>query len=187
METLRSKSCSRNCENSTRKSLEPRQGLGESCGPDIPGCHSGSTQGYWLWWKGPGWLTDPHHSTRDKNSEEKMTENVVSYAKDEARKKSSIYSLSTQSSLNETIDKLVKDCFALTKIKRSLAYCLRLGSNCRKPKEERIFFKLALPELDLARCEIIKYSQRNSFQDDLKNLQDKRKLNHANRLQYRLQ
>ncbi|XP_011858578.1 PREDICTED: uncharacterized protein LOC105556116 [Vollenhovia emeryi] len=137
-----------------------------------------------LWWNGPEWLAVPSHSPDPEKSEWEFIEDDISSAKEEMRRERQVCHLSVQqpSSPSEIIHKLVEDCSTLTKIERSLAYCLRFISNCRKKKEDRILSRLTLPELEEARCEIIKYSQHVHFKEDLRNLQGNKGLSRASRL-----
>ncbi|XP_012217680.2 uncharacterized protein [Linepithema humile] len=140
-----------------------------------------------LWWQGPEWLTNPHLLARNKELYWELTEDELSEAEVEVKKKSRVcnlnmYQPSAIRMLNETIESLTKDCSTLTKIERSFGYCLRFISNICKKKENRILGRLTLLELNKARRELIKYSQRIYFGEELKSLQDKRQLSQSSQL-----
>lgn len=137
-----------------------------------------------LWWNGPDWLSDFCHSTVDDSSDFKLTGSEYADAEDEAKGQSRACNVNTPRSLSldEMIGNLIETCSTLTKIERSLAFCVRFISNCRKKKEDRTVTKLTLAELELARREIFKYSQRICFKEDLNNLQNGDTLSPASRL-----
>lgn len=114
-----------------------------------------------------------------------LTDDERYHTEKETRRESKACNLNTHqpSSLDEMIHKLIENCSTLTKIERSLAYCLRFIFNCRKSKEHRIVAGLTLTELERARREIIKYSQRTHFQEEIKGFQIKGRLNENSRLQ----
>ncbi|XP_071578820.1 uncharacterized protein [Temnothorax nylanderi] len=138
-----------------------------------------------LWWNGPKWLSDIHQLEKNEEHNRELTEEELYDAENESRKESQVCHLHTHqsSASDDVIHKLVRDCSTLTKIERSLAYCFRFIFNCRKKRKDRILTRLTLGELNLAKREIIKYSQRMYFQEDLKSLQDKRELHRSSQLQ----
>ncbi|KMQ89533.1 hypothetical protein RF55_10829 [Lasius niger] len=128
----------------------------------ISGATPAQLKDNYLWWNGPRWLTEPPQSAESDNYNCELTDDDRHHAERETRRESRVcnFIITQPSSLNEIICKLIEDCSTLTKIERSLAYCLRFISNCRKGKKHRVLTGLTLTELDLARREIIKYSQR---------------------------
>ncbi|XP_011699619.1 PREDICTED: uncharacterized protein LOC105456927 [Wasmannia auropunctata] len=137
-----------------------------------------------LWWNGPEWLSKFNQSAGIEEPNYELTRKDFSNIRTESKKETLVCSANVARSLpsNEVIGKLLRDCSSLTKIERSLAYCLRFISNCRKKEEDRILTRLTLQELDFARLEIIKYSQRIYFLEDLRNLRDNRKLSQSSQL-----
>ncbi|XP_071643007.1 uncharacterized protein [Temnothorax longispinosus] len=134
-----------------------------------------------LWWNGPKWLSDTHQLERNTDHNRELTKEELYDAENESKKESQVCHLHTQqsSASDDVIHKLVRDCSTLTKIERSLASGLYLIACNRK---DRILTRLTLRELNLARREIIKYSQRIYFQKDLKSLQDRRELHRSSQL-----
>jgi len=138
-----------------------------------------------LWWNGPEWLAELHSFTARQNLDcISLTEEDFCQVEKETKKNEQLCHLNVRrlSLPDAVIRKIVENCSILTKIERSLAYCFRFIHNCRKKGDERILSNLTLQELDTAHREIIKYSQDSYFQEDLKNLKNKRDLDRTSRL-----
>ncbi|KYN14636.1 hypothetical protein ALC57_13143, partial [Trachymyrmex cornetzi] len=137
-----------------------------------------------LWWNGPDWLADQCPVTSRGDSNVRFTDDAVYRAEVEAKRFTTVYNLSVPQLLasNETINTLITDGSAFTKIERTLAYCIRFVHNCRKRREDRILFNLTVLELEFARREVLKYSQSVYFAEERKCLQNKRELNKSSSL-----
>ncbi|XP_018404146.1 PREDICTED: uncharacterized protein LOC108780827 [Cyphomyrmex costatus] len=131
-----------------------------------------------LWWNSPSWLRNYRSFTSLEDSNLEFAEDDVRNAGHVAKRLIATCHLivSPSSRTDEIIHSLISNCSTLTKIEQTFAYCIRFISNCRKKQDERVLSKLTLAELESSRREIIKYSQRVHFAEDLKRLQNNREL-----------
>lgn len=138
-----------------------------------------------LWWKGPDWLDKFGQLNMRDECDWNINTQVQLLINGKAKREAPVCNLNTQNlaASDAVIHSLIENCSTLTKIERTLAYCFRYISNCRKKREYRMLSGLTLPELEVARREIIKYSQQIHFPEDLKSLRDKGKLLHTSKLQ----
>ncbi|KAJ8930814.1 hypothetical protein NQ314_016346 [Rhamnusium bicolor] len=70
----------------------------------------------------------------------------------------------------------------LTKLKRTVAYCLRFIANCRKVKENRELGQLTVTEIDKAIQCLVKLCQKESFNDEIQLLQSSQGLKPKHKL-----
>ncbi|XP_018393393.1 PREDICTED: uncharacterized protein LOC108772368 [Cyphomyrmex costatus] len=135
-----------------------------------------------LWWHGPKWLSEPLPAN-SKQFPPEVSEDDIANVETETKVKARLCHLHTQQSFqNESIHKLIQDCSTMTKIERSLAYCLRFIGNCRKKVGDRLQTKLTLQEIGEVRQMIIKYTQNLHFREELQNLQGKGQMKASNKL-----
>ncbi|XP_011172995.1 uncharacterized protein LOC105205341 [Solenopsis invicta] len=101
----------------------------------------------------------------------------------EYKKNAQICNLNLHSVPNDVIHKIVEDCSTLTKIVRSLAYCFRFISNCRKSPDDRILIRSSMSELTETHQAMIKYSQNLHFKKDVIQLRNHKQLIRTSQLQ----
>ncbi|XP_025995265.1 uncharacterized protein LOC113004887 [Solenopsis invicta] len=134
-------------------------------------------------WNGPEWLLSIRQSTNHEESNWELNEEDLASVEFESKGEVRCCNVNAQqaSSCGEAIAKLIERCSTLTKIERSLAYCIRFVSNCRKKGENRIT-RLTLSEITTAHMELIKHSQLIYFPDDIKDLRVKGELRQSSQL-----
>ncbi|XP_018376047.1 PREDICTED: uncharacterized protein LOC108769525 [Trachymyrmex cornetzi] len=136
-----------------------------------------------LWWYGPKWLSESLRPAHGEELHPNVLESDMADAEIEAKGRSRLCHLNVQQfSPNESLHRLIQDCSTLTKIERSLAYCLRFLHNCRKEPRDRLRTRLTLQEINESRRMIIKYTQSFYFQEELGNLQGQGQMKASNKL-----
>ncbi|XP_018377833.1 PREDICTED: uncharacterized protein LOC108770661 [Trachymyrmex cornetzi] len=136
-----------------------------------------------LWWYGPKWLSESLRPAHGEELHPNALESDMADAEIEAKGRSHLCHLNIQQfSPNESLHRLIQDCSTLTKIERSLAYCLRFLHNCRKEPRDRLRTRLTLQEINESRRMIIKYTQSFYFQEELGNLQGQGQMKASNKL-----
>ncbi|XP_011174462.3 uncharacterized protein LOC105206677 [Solenopsis invicta] len=137
-----------------------------------------------LWWNGLEWLLSIRQSTNHEESNWELYEEDLASVEFESKGEVRCCNVNAQqaSSYGEAIAKLIERCSTLTKIERSLAYCIRFVSNCRKKGENKILTRLTLSEIATAHMELIKHSQLIYFPDDIKDLRVKGELRQSSQL-----
>lgn len=108
-----------------------------------------------LWWKGPSWLS-LHESSWPKSSFNIPDVQLPEF------KQQTLASV-TMHDISFPFERFSN----LNKLQRTMAYCLRFISNCRKLKEDRKVGQLTVSELNLSMKCLVRLSQSEFFSDEI--------------------
>nr|XP_029732034.1 uncharacterized protein LOC115268141 [Aedes albopictus] len=112
-----------------------------------------------LWWHGPPFLRQPAESWADFPSKHTTTKDT------ELEKRVTVALVTTP--IDDSIFERYSD---LGKLLRTVAMCIRFGSNCRRPKAERVYGNLTPPEIDGALKAMVRLAQVSSFSKEIHHL-----------------
>jgi hypothetical protein len=118
-----------------------------------------------LWWRGPNWLhQDPDFWPRKPSAASLPEEAIIN---SETRR--TILLIATE---EDALDRLIKNCSSLSRIKIIIAHLLRFVHNCRVSNSNRRFGPISLDEQTTAMNVLIKHTQRSAFEDTILKLEN---------------
>lgn len=133
-----------------------------------------------LWWEGPEWLLRYTDYPSGEAQLVDLSPSEIKTIQMEEVSGSRIF-LSTNE-FNQTIQGLLDDQSALTKIERIIAWSFRFIVNARSIQSDREFGHLSTSEICKARRTLIKTIQKTHFAMELSNIETRGQINSNNKL-----
>jgi hypothetical protein len=119
-----------------------------------------------LWWHGPNWL----HQDPDFWPSEPSTASLPEEAMINSETRRTGLLIATE---EDALDRLIKNCSSLSRIKIIIAHLLRFVHNCRvSSNSNRRFGPISLDEQTTAMNVLIKHTQRSAFEDTILKLEN---------------
>jgi hypothetical protein len=125
-----------------------------------------------VWWNGPSFLSELHY---EFPPQPQIQEDPVGFKK-EVR----TVTLMSTSQIENRIP--IEKFSSLIKLKRVTTYCLRFVNNMKRSKEQRQNGPLTINEITTATNELIKIAQRDSFSEEINQLEQNKPLRTKSKL-----
>ncbi|KAJ8974515.1 hypothetical protein NQ317_000317 [Molorchus minor] len=129
-----------------------------------------------LWWKGPEWLSEPE-SNWPKLSIEIFNKGSFPQEMSSELKVSKIHTFHAINKFN-----LFDKYSSFSKLQRVLAYCFRFKANCLIRNNDPLTGPLSPKELESATLKLIYLAQRESFADEISDLEQFGSVSRKNRI-----